>query len=170
MQSWGDSLRSERAGVRRWIASISCVAAVCGLGFLIQVKPLAWMQLSDKKTPRQVSATEGYVIARDAEVAQPGSGPHYGAGRSTGYVFFDKVPGFKLSFRKRVLHPGASIGYHRQESDEVYYISGGAGKMTINGHEFVVKAGDAILTRAGSSHGLAQAEANDLTLIIVCEK
>ena len=38
---------------------------------------------------------------------------------SFGYIFFDKVPNLKFSFRKRVLHAGAAIGHHLQETDEV---------------------------------------------------
>ena len=47
---------------------------------------------------------------------------------------------------------------------------GGTGKMTINGNEFPVKAGDAILTRAGSSHGLVQTGKDDLTIVITFQK
>ena len=112
----------------------------------------------------------GFVVRHDAEVAQKGPGPHEGKGISTGYVFFDEVPGFKISFRKRVLHPGASIGYHKQDRDEVYYIIGGSGKMTINGKVFSAKTGDAFLTRSGSSHSLEQSGDSDLTIIITYEK
>jgi mannose-6-phosphate isomerase-like protein (cupin superfamily) len=42
--------------------------------------------------------------------------------------------------------------------------------MQMNGMEFPVKPGDAILTRPGSSHGLKQTGKDDLTLIIVYEK
>ena len=69
-----------------------------------------------------------------------------------------------------MLHVGASIGYHKQSEDEVYYILSGTGLMTINGEELVVKAGDAILTRTGSSHGLAQSGKEDLILIITYKK
>ncbi len=110
------------------------------------------------------------MLERDSEVAKDEPGPHSGGGRSTGYNFFAKAPGFKLEFRKRVLHPGAAIGYHKQDKDEVYYITGGTGKMTMNGEDFAVKAGDAILTRTGSSHGLVQTGSGDLTIIITYEK
>lgn len=118
---------------------------------------------------RQARAAEGYVIERDAEIARPGPGPHNGLGRSTGYVFFERVPNLKFSFRKRVLHKGASIGYHLQEADEVYYLLSGSGKMTINGDTFPVKPGDAMLTRKGSSHGLHNTGEGDLSLIVTYE-
>jgi mannose-6-phosphate isomerase-like protein (cupin superfamily) len=114
--------------------------------------------------------TEGYILEHDADVAKTGPAPHDGPGRSTGYSFFEKAADFKQVFRKRVLHPGAAIGYHPQKEDEVYYILSGEGVMQMNGKEFPVKPGDAILTRPGSSHGLKQTGKDDLTLIIVYEK
>jgi len=115
-------------------------------------------------------ASEGYIHERDADVAKTGAAPHRGPGRSTGYNFFEKATDFKQVFRKRVLHPGAAIGYHLQKEDEVYYILSGTGVMQMNGQEFPVSAGDAILTRPGSSHGLKQTGKDDLVLIITYEK
>ena len=112
----------------------------------------------------------GYVLERDAEVAKNEPGPHEGGGPSTGYVFFEKAPNLKFSFRKRVLHKGAAIGYHLQKTDEVYYFTGGQGVMTINGKPFDVRAGDAVLTRGGSSHGLVQKGEADLTIVITFQK
>jgi mannose-6-phosphate isomerase-like protein (cupin superfamily) len=111
-----------------------------------------------------------YLIERDREVAKTEPGPHDGGGPSTGYAFFEKVPELKFSFRKRVLHKGAAIGYHLQKTDEVYYITGGEGVMTINGETMPVKPGDAVLTRGGSSHGLVQKGEADLTIIITFQK
>src|SRR3977135_686591 len=119
---------------------------------------------------RHTVAADGYVIEHDAEVAKDEPGPHGGGGPSTGYIFFDKVPDLKFSFRKRVLHKGAAIGYHLQETDEVYYMLNGTGKMTINGTEFPVKGGDAVLTRASSSHGLVQTGDVDLSIVISFQK
>ena len=128
------------------------------------------MATSMVHSQRQTPATAGYVIERDAKVAKNEPGPHDGGGPSTGYAFFEKVPDLKFSFRKRVLHRGAAIGYHLQKTDEVYYIAGGRGTMTINDHRFAVKRGDAILTRGGSSHSLVQRGATDLTIIISFQK
>lgn len=118
----------------------------------------------------QPAQTDGYVIERDAQVAKDEPGPHDGGGPSTGYVFFEKSPHLKFSFRKRVLHKGAAIGYHLQKTDEVYYFTGGEGVMTINGKPFDVKPGDAVLTRGGSSHGLVQKGNSDLTIIVTFQK
>jgi quercetin dioxygenase-like cupin family protein len=125
---------------------------------------------AQKSGESKAPPAEGYILERDAEVAKPGPAPHNGPGRSTGYSFFEKAVGFKQVFRKRVLHPGAAIGYHLQKEDEVYYILSGEGVMQMNGREFPVIPGDAILTRPGSSHGLKQTGKDDLKLIIVYEK
>lgn len=113
------------------------------------------------------SAPGGYVLERDADVATTQPGPHHGLGQTTGHLFFEKVPGLTFSFRKRVLHPGSSIGFHLQKEDEVYYVVSGKGRMTIDGKAFDVKPGDATLTRPGSSHGLVQTGDDDLVLVIV---
>ena len=138
--------------------------------FLIAMAATILFVFAGRQAASQVSTAAGYVIERDAEVAKEGPGSHNGTGRSTGYIFFEKVPDLKFSFRKRVLHKGASIGYHLQKTDEVYYITGGSGRMKINDKEFPVKGGDAILTRGGSSHGLEQTGEGDLVIIITYQK
>ncbi len=113
---------------------------------------------------------KGYVLEHEKDIAVEQPGPHNGGGSSTAYSFFSGVPGFRLAFRKRVLHPGSAIGYHLQEEDEVYYIMSGTGEMEMNGKSFPVSAGDAILTRPGSSHGLKQTGNEDLDILIVYEE
>ena len=131
---------------------------------------IVWAATQLVTSEPQTKAAPGYLVERDRDVAKNEPGPHDGGGPSTGYVFFEKVPDLKFSFRKRVLHRGAAIGYHLQKTDEVYYIIGGRGTMTINDHPFAVKSGDAILTRGGSSHGLVQKGMTDLTIIISYQK
>ena len=110
-----------------------------------------------------------YTLEQDEKVAKQDPGPHNGGGVTIGYSFFDKVKDYKTAFKKRTLKAGSSIGYHLQEQDEVYYILEGKGEMKMNGETFMVRAGDAILTRSGSSHGLTP-KGGDLTLIIVYAK
>ena len=129
-----------------------------------------WAGASLVRSQLPAPKTEGYVIERDVDVAKNEPGPHNGGGPSTGYIFFERVPELKFSFRKRVLHKGAAIGYHLQKTDEVYYILSGTGKMTMNDKVFPVKPGEAILTRGGSSHGLVQTGNGDLTIIITFQK
>ena len=57
-----------------------------------------------------------------------------------------------------------------QKEDEIYYVLDGEGEMKMNGKSFKVKAGDAVLTRPGSSHGLKVIGDKDLTIIINYEK
>ena len=112
----------------------------------------------------------GYVIERDAEIAANESGPHEGGGQTVAYSFFKSTPKLSLVFRKRVLKPGAAIGYHEQKEDEIYYVLSGHGVMTLDGKAVDVSAGTAVLTRPGSSHGLKQVGAEDLVIMINYEQ
>lgn len=112
----------------------------------------------------------GYILDHEKEIAQQQPGPHDGGGTTTAHNFFAKAADCKLVFRKRILHPGSSIGYHLQKEDEIYYIVSGTGEMKMNGKTFPVTTGDAILTRPGSSHGLTQTGKEDLVIIINYEK
>jgi mannose-6-phosphate isomerase-like protein (cupin superfamily) len=111
----------------------------------------------------------GYIIQRDADVAKSEPGPHQGPGQTVGYSFFDKTPNMHFVFRKRVLKPGAGIGYHEQHEDEVYYVLNGRGVMTLDEKPYDVTPGTAILTRTGSSHGLKQVGGDDLVVLIAYE-
>jgi mannose-6-phosphate isomerase-like protein (cupin superfamily) len=112
----------------------------------------------------------GYVLERDKDVAKNEPGTHKGGGETIGYSFFAKTPNLKLVFRKRAFKPGSAIGYHLQREDEIYYVLSGRGMMTIDGKEFEVGPGDAILTRPGSSHGLKQVGKEDLVILINYEQ
>jgi len=115
-------------------------------------------------------APGGYILERDGDVRSTEPGPHAGGGQTTAYSFFKKAPGLTLVFRKRALKPGSAIGYHLQAEDEIYYVLSGRGSMTIDGKNFDVGPGDAILTRPGSSHGLKQVGAEDLVIMINYEQ
>jgi mannose-6-phosphate isomerase-like protein (cupin superfamily) len=119
---------------------------------------------------RQAPAPGGYILEHDADVAVTEPGTHNGGGQTVGYSFFKKASGLKLVFRKRALKPGSGIGYHLQKEDEIYYVLSGRGEMTIDGKSFDVTPGTAILTRPGSSHGLKQAGAEDLVIMINYEQ
>ncbi|WP_231758544.1 cupin domain-containing protein [Microbulbifer elongatus] len=112
----------------------------------------------------------GFVIEHDSQVAAQQAGPHKGGGETTGYSFFAGVPSMDLVFKKRILHPGAAIGYHEQHKDEIYYVISGTGELTMNGEKSEVGPGSAILTRPGSSHGLRQTGTEDLAIFIVYRK
>lgn len=108
----------------------------------------------------------GVVIEHDSLVARRELGPHGGGGETTAYPFFSDAPALGLVFRKRSLHPGAAIGYHRNDADEIYYVLSGRGELTVDGVKREVAAGTAILTRPGSSHGLRQVGTDDLVILI----
>jgi quercetin dioxygenase-like cupin family protein len=101
-------------------------------------------------------------------VAQPG--PHGGEGLTTAYPFFDEAEDFRVVFRKRALHKGASIGLHTNDKDEIYYVLSGRGELTLEGKVSEVGPGDAILTRDGDSHGLRQLGDEDLVILVVFPK
>jgi mannose-6-phosphate isomerase-like protein (cupin superfamily) len=107
-----------------------------------------------------------YILEHEKDIAAKQPGPHNGGGNTTAFNFFSQAKDFHLAFRKRILHPGSSIGYHLQKEDEIYYVLSGKGEMQMNGESFEVTTGDAILTRPGSSHGLRQIGAEDLVIII----
>ena len=109
---------------------------------------------------------EKYILVHEKNIAKEQPGPHNGGGKTIAYPFFEGTQDFKLAFRKRILKPGSSIGYHLQKEDEIYYILEGNGEMQMNGENFPVTTGDAILTRPGSSHGLKPSGDKDLTLLI----
>lgn len=118
----------------------------------------------------QTIDTSKFILQNDVDVAKEETGTHNGGGKTIGFNFFANAKGLKTVFRKRTLKAGSSIGYHLQKEDEIYYVISGNGKMKMNGETFAVKPGDAILTRPGSSHGIAPNPDNDLVILIAYEK
>ena len=112
----------------------------------------------------------GSTIERDSAVAREEPGTHGGGGMSTGYSFFRSAPGLEMVFRKRALHPGAGIGYHLHRDDEIYYVLSGRGEYTLDGAKYEVGPGAALLTRAGSSHGMKVLGDQDLVLLITYQQ
>lgn len=110
--------------------------------------------------------TPGYIIESEKSIAKSEPGTHDGGGMTTGYNFFSAETDSRIVFRKRVLLPGSAIGYHLQKEEEIYYILEGSGILQMNGKDIPVTAGDCILTKPGSSHGLKPLPGESLTLII----
>ena len=80
--------------------------------------------------------------------------PHL-SGRSLRFVHDDVLP------------PGVSIGYHRHDSGEEYYlVLSGHGTMQLDGGEFAVGPGDITAVFAGGSHGLMNTSDSDLRVIV----
>ena len=133
------------------------MASLVMLGILEQVPGLA------DKVQKKAGG-----VQHDSDIATPDGGPHKGGGETVGHWFFEAA-GAPFVFRKRIMHPGSSIGYHLHDKDEIYYILEGEGVLTFNGEQSIVGPGTAIFTRPGDSHGLRPASEADLVLIIVYE-
>ena len=114
----------------------------------------------------QLPGGKKYLVEREREILKQESGSHNGGGNTIVFPFFAKADSLKLVLKKRILYPGSSIGYHYQESDEIFYIVAGHGEMKMNNETFLVNAGDAILTRPGNWHGLKPTGNDSLVVII----
>lgn len=114
-------------------------------------------------------APRSFVQAEN-EIAVEQPGPHEGSGRTTAFPFFEREPGLGFVFRKRILHPGSSIGAHRNDKDEVYYVLEGRGELMLQGETREVGPGDAVLTRDGHTHALRALGERDLVILVVYPK
>ncbi|WP_082607315.1 cupin domain-containing protein [Lysobacter sp. Root983] len=134
---------------------------------LVCLLAFAWcVGVAQAASPACAPRSGSYVEqARDLAVEQPG--PHEGQGRTTAYPFFEQAADFDLVFRQRALHRGASIGEHRNDKDEIYYVLSGRGELMLDEARREVGPGDAILTRKGSTHGLKQLGEQDLVIVVV---
>jgi lysophospholipase L1-like esterase/quercetin dioxygenase-like cupin family protein len=121
--------------------------------------------LADRKAQPNPS-----LLVHDRDIATPQPGPHGGAGATTAYPFFRDAPALGFEFRKRVLHKGAGIGLHQHHKDEIYYVLSGRGLYELDGTAQPVQAGDAMLTRPGSTHAIRQDGDDDLVLLIMYAK
>lgn len=109
-------------------------------------------------------STSQVVQERDLARTQPG--PHGGPGETTAYPFFADTPDLAFVLRKRVLHKGAGIGLHLHDKDEIYYIVSGRGLYALDGRQYAVGPGHALLTRPGSTHALQQVGEEDLVVLL----
>ena len=110
------------------------------------------------------------MVVNESDISETQPGPHGGQGLTTAYPFFADATGVDLVFRKRALHPGATIAAHVNDKDEIYYVLSGRGELVLNGEVREVGPGDAILTRSGDSHALRQLGEQDLVIFIVFDE
>lgn len=106
------------------------------------------------------------VVIREADVMVRQVPPHNGTGMSTAYRISDVAPNRAMEFRKRIMHPGASIGLHVIRHDEVYHVISGEGDVTSDGVTTRMKAGDTAYLYDGGDVGIQQVGEEDLVLII----
>ena len=116
-------------------------------------------------TYKQQQETD-FQITHEADVKKDEPGSHNGGGVTTVYPFFTNDKSVKVAFRKRVLHPGSSIGYHLGDKQEIYYIVSGHGTIRINDKDYALAPGDAILLKPGMSHGIKPSATEDLAVMI----
>jgi mannose-6-phosphate isomerase-like protein (cupin superfamily) len=106
------------------------------------------------------------VIVAEADTVREEPPPHGAIGMSTAYRISDKVPQRTMEFRRRVLHPGAAIGVHPIDHDEVYYVLAGTGELTAGGKVTPVGPGTAAYLYSGDEVGIRQLGDEPLDLII----
>lgn len=134
------------------------------------IRILALAMLSATLPAAAAEKRSDSYVENEAALAVRQPGPHEGEGTSTAYPFFEQAEGFRVVFRKRALHKGATIGLHTNDKDEVYYVLSGRGELTLEGEVSEVGPGDAILTRDGDSHALKQLGEEDLVILVVFPK
>ncbi|MET7142594.1 cupin domain-containing protein [Xanthomonas sp. PPL139] len=146
--------------------ALACLALRDVVQALPTLRPALLRDLDcDVVRPAHASA-QSQVLHEDT-LARGQPGPHGGAGPTTAYPFFADVQDLPFVLRKRVLHQGAGIGLHPQHKDEIYYIVSGHGSYVLDGTQYDVRAGHALLTRPGSRHALQQVGDEPLVLLLV---
>jgi mannose-6-phosphate isomerase-like protein (cupin superfamily) len=75
----------------------------------------------------------------------------------------------QCSLAEEVLPAGKSVQPHyHTETEEVYYILQGAGRMTVGSEVRAVAAGDAVFIPRGSIHTLENTGETPMTILLVC--
>src|SRR3954469_25498266 len=104
-----------------------------------------------------MAAAPAMVVIKEDDVKRDEPPPHGAIGMSTAYRISDAVPAPRaMEFRKRVLHVGASIGLHRIDHDEVYYVLSGVGEVHSDGVRQRLLPGMAAYLYKGAMVGIAQ--------------
>lgn len=92
--------------------------------------------------------------------------PHGRIGMSTAWRITDGVPGRMMEYRKRALHPGAAIGVHPIDHDEVYAVVSGEGEIVSDGKTAKLRPGMTAYLYTGAQVGIRQTGTAPLVLII----
>ena len=75
----------------------------------------------------------------------------------------------RCSLAEEVLPAGAKVGRpHHLETEEVYYILHGNGRMTVGVEVRDVASGDAVFIQRGMTHTLENTGAEPMTILLVC--
>ena len=161
MRGWAQLAPQMKAVLKR---DIDCATISAGQGVPLSMARAA---APANPVPKPAAAqTHGSQVIREQDIGRQQPGPHGGAGPTTAYSFFAEVGDLPFVMRKRVLHKGAGIGLHPQHKDEIYYIVSGRGLYVLDGTQYEVGPGHALLTRSGSSHALQQTGDEDLVVML----
>ncbi len=113
------------------------------------------------------AAAPAMVVIDEQDVRRQEPPPHGAIGMSTAYRISDAAPQPRaMEFRRRVLHPGAAIGAHPIDHDEVYYVLDGEGEVVSDGVRAVLRPGMAAYLYKGAVVGIRQVGDKPLSLII----
>lgn len=75
----------------------------------------------------------------------------------------------RCSLAEEVLPPGASVGrHHHIETEEIYYILEGSGRMRVGSEVREVTAGDAVFIPRRETHSLENTGRSAMTILLVC--
>jgi len=73
------------------------------------------------------------------------------------------------SLAEVITRPGdASQEHYHLESEEVYYVTAGRGRMRIDGQERDIGPGDAVIITPGARHKMWNTGQDDLIMLVVC--
>jgi len=113
-----------------------------------------------------ILAAPAMVIVSEEDVKVDEPPPHGRIGMSTAWRISDAVAVRSFEFRKRALHPGAAIGLHPINHDEIYYVLSGEGVVHSDGEEAALTEGMAAYLYTGAVVGIRQVGEEPLVLII----
>ena len=75
----------------------------------------------------------------------------------------------RCSLAEEVLPPGSTVGrHHHLETEEIYYVLRGVGKMTVGADTREVHSGDAVFIPRNHTHTLANTGHEPMTILLVC--
>lgn len=96
---------------------------------------------------------------------------HEGDGEIRTRVFFEGISRLPAKWAIWELAPGVSEGSHVHGDDEaleeIYYFLEGSGVMWVDGEDFVVGMGDAVLAPPGSDHGFRNTGSEPLRVFLM---
>ena len=75
----------------------------------------------------------------------------------------------RQSLAEAIVQPGQKTALHRHlQSEELYHISTGEGRMTLDDESFIVKPGDTICIAPGTAHCIENTGTGDLHILCSC--